>query len=142
WSQDVDDDRQYDRDSDYESSDGETVLSGFDEGIQHSDDRQTRLWLEVSMDLRGLVWDDSFLAISREARYLGEMRREAMEELIAVYFERRLLLARILSHESGTERDLLLIELDGLTAQLDALTGGWFSSELAQRGLSVPPLLD
>lgn len=80
-------------------------------------------------DLADLLWSTDQTAIDVRSRLMVQLRQEVLEETTRLYFERKRLLAEFAGHPSDDplldgERDLRVEEL---TAQLDALTGGWFS---------------
>jgi hypothetical protein len=122
----------------------ENLKTGAD-GIMYRDVAQNHLnedlrlrslyTVRVSFDLGGLVYDPAEPAIAREVRSRLSHREELLQRVTHLYFERRhrqLLLAAE-PHASWQARLERTLEIDRLTAQLDALTGGWFRQSLEQR---------
>ncbi len=80
-------------------------------------------------DVADLIWNPDQTAIDVRSRLMVQLRQDLLEEVTRLYFERRRLLAEFAGNPSedpllDEERSLRVEEL---TAQLDALTGGWFS---------------
>jgi hypothetical protein len=78
------------------------------------------------------------MAVAREAVRLTNLRDRVVDEVTRRYYERRRLmvenaLAPVYDDMERMRRDLRQQEL---TADLDALTGGWFSIELKKRGIT------
>ena len=79
-----------------------------------------------------MFWNSSQTAIDVRSRLMVQLRRNVLNEVTRVYFERKRLLAEFAAHPAEDpvllrERELRVQELG---AQLDALTGGWFSEQL------------
>lgn len=88
--------------------------------------------LRVDFRLSELVYSSDEMAIQREIRHRWRTRDEAVERVTDLYYERRRLQ---LEHELFPEDDpeLMLdrlLEIDALTARIDAMTGGWFTRQL------------
>lgn len=126
---------------------GETTESiNFDEEVQR--DRNTEFEIGAVWDLGNFLYNPEEVDISKEARELAELRDNILKEVTQFYFRRRHLQLELLTDQMAAaatpaatappERphldaaDLLRkqLELEELTAQLDALTGGWFSEQL------------
>lgn len=88
--------------------------------------------LRVSIDLGGLLYDRSEPVIAREIRSRLIHREELLQRVTILYFERlhRQLLTAAEPHLDWRARLARRVEIDTLTAQLDALTGGWYGSAL------------
>ncbi|MFU8807388.1 MAG: hypothetical protein ACNA8W_26500, partial [Bradymonadaceae bacterium] len=102
----------------------------------HDDLRLRSLYsLRATIDLGGLLYDRSEPAIAREVRSRLLHREELLRRVTQLYFERRhhqvleIVEADIDWHTRLERR----MQIDVLTAQLDALTGGWFDTELKGR---------
>lgn len=84
----------------------------------------------LTWDLANLVWDSAQTSIDVRSRLMVQLRQDILEEATRLYFERQRLRAEFDAAPTGDpilqkERSLRLEEL---TAQLDALTGGLYSS--------------
>ncbi len=83
-------------------------------------------------DLADLVWNPSQTSIDVRSRLMVQLRDDILDEITRTYFERRRLQVEMhllpSSNAGGkVERELRMQEL---TADLDALTGGYFSAQL------------
>ena len=81
-------------------------------------------------DLANLVWDSAQTSIDVRSRLMVQLRQDILEEVTRLYFERKRLLHEFQATPSvdpvlRQERSLRIAEL---TAQLDALTGGFFTA--------------
>jgi len=88
----------------------------------------------MSWDLGDLIWTSDQTSIDTRSRLMVQLRDDILDEITRTYFERRRLQIEAQlspSHElmEGLEQELRIQEL---TADLDALTGGYFSLQLAQ----------
>ena len=88
--------------------------------------------LELDWELSGLVYDPAEASIAREVRARRKARRKLLIQVAELYFERRQrqLLLILTARSQWRKRLDLYIDLRQLTAQLDALTGQWFSRQL------------
>lgn len=111
----------------------ETVVSSTTQGVTRftvgPERRALSLDFGFTWDLADLVWNPEQTSIDARSRLMVQLRQEILEEVTRLYFERRRLASEFAAHPSedpllGSERTLRVEEL---TAQLDALTGGWFS---------------
>lgn len=87
--------------------------------------------ITMSWDLGDLIWSTDQTSIDTRSRLMVQLRDDILDEITRVYFERRRLqIENQLSPPTGLkqklEKDLRIQEL---TADLDALTGGYFSSQ-------------
>ena len=94
--------------------------------------------VRATWDLNFLVFHPQEMAVAREAVRLTTLRDNVVDEVTRRYYERRRLmvenaLAPVYDDMERMRRDLRHQEL---TADLDALTGGWFTQELGKRGLA------
>lgn len=89
----------------------------------------------ASWDLGRLVFDPAELRAAREGARLAAERLDLESEVTRLYYQRRRLqMDWILDPpDDPAESARRRLELDELTAALDALTGGWFSREIARR---------
>jgi competence protein ComEA len=95
-----------------------------------------RMQFDAIWDLDEFVFDSDELAITRESVRLANLRDRVLDEATRRYFERRRLQVDL---ELSPPRDLLdrvrkELRVQELTADLDSLTGGWFSEKLEAAG--------
>ena len=98
-------------------------------------DRGGKWYAGARWDLRGLVFAEAEVDIARLSAQRAEDRMDLEGRIAQLYAERRqvqvdLLLDPPLDAVAGARRYLLLKHIG---AQLDALTGGWFTVEVARR---------
>ncbi len=94
-----------------------------------------RWYMSARWDLRGLVFDPRELDVEKLANQIAEDRID-LETLVGkLYFARRRLQVELLLSPPTNALDAapLYLDLREMTAQLDALTGGWFGTELRRR---------
>lgn len=94
------------------------------------EDESLSLDFGFTWDLTNLLWDPAQTSIDVRSRLMVQLRRDVLEEVTRLYFERRRLLAEFDAHPTD---DLVLqrersLRIEELTAQLDALTDGLYSS--------------
>ncbi|MBN1947610.1 MAG: hypothetical protein JW797_18225 [Bradymonadales bacterium] len=113
------------------------LLTRVDRDVRIEDDNEIRVRLQGDWDLRDLVFNPDLLRISRERSNLVELREEILTTVTSLYFERRRSqIQSILDPPSNAmERLRRELEIQQLTAGIDALTGGWFSQQLSQAGV-------
>ena len=94
---------------------------------------QTQLELRVGWDLTRLVYNRDSIAASRQIERIVNQREDLLTTVNKLFFARRQLqVDMLLEPANSIERAIKQqLRLDGLTADLDALTGGWFSKQLA-----------
>jgi competence ComEA-like helix-hairpin-helix protein len=97
-------------------------------------DDDHRVSLTARWDLDDLIFNTDELRVSSEAVRLVRLREGVLSQVTKLYFERRRLqierdLAPTGDVAAAVRREMRLHEL---TAQIDALTGGWFSEQLAR----------
>ncbi|MBU2541836.1 MAG: hypothetical protein KJ593_08055 [Candidatus Omnitrophica bacterium] len=87
--------------------------------------------VSLSWDFGDLIWNSDQTAIDTRSRLMVQLRQDILDEVNRLYFERRRLQITLL--KSPPEDELKKIEkelrIEELTADLDALTGGYFSRE-------------
>lgn len=126
----------YDRDQDtYISSIGSTTNPTFDRLIQ-TEDPSHGLGLSVDWDLGELIWNDDQTSIDVRSKLMVQLRDDIVDEVTRTYFERRRLQVELLTEPPADPRTRLdrELRLQELTAMLDGLTGGWFSTQLEVTG--------
>ncbi len=86
----------------------------------------------ATFHLSRLIYSGDEIAIQRELRQRWQMHDHLLSEVTELYFERRRL--QLLLHlQPPTELDERLdhyLRLQALSAQLDAITGGWFQQQV------------
>ena len=104
----------------------------------HRDDLRLRgvYSIRANFDLAGVVYTGDEMAIQREMRNRWRMRDNLLEEVTDLYFARRRpqLEAHLFAPDDPAEMLDIFVEIDALTAHIDALTGGWFSDQIQRRG--------
>ncbi len=91
-----------------------------------------RNWdVSLSWDLADIVWSDAETSIDTRARLMVELRNELLDEVTKLYFERLRLKAELAGDErlSSRKRAEKTLRLAELAAQLDGLTGDFFSRQ-------------
>jgi len=132
--------------SDRASRDEATLTDDFDESYVLTDVTERELSrrdvgdrhdirLRAQWDLRGTVWHRDILAVANASR---DHRDERMRVLLAVtdaYFLRRAaqIVLLLSPPDNAVDRAIREMELDAMTASLDAWTAGWFSAESGAR---------
>ena len=125
---------------DNDRDDGTTTRSQTGEAdvITQSQGDDMGLEFRATWDLNYLVFHPQEMAVAREAVRLTNLRDRVVDDVTRRFYERRRLmvenaLSPVYDDMERMRRDLRQQEL---TADLDALTGGWFSVELKKRGLA------
>jgi hypothetical protein len=104
--------------------------------ITKDDDVSYRTQVQGDWDLDRLVFNPQELAVAREGVRLANLRDRVLDETTRRYYERRRLQVDL---ELSPPRDLAdrirkELRVQELTADLDSLTGGWFSKKLESAG--------
>lgn len=88
--------------------------------------------VSLSWDLGELIWNNDQTSIDVRSRLMVELRDDILDEVTKLYFERIRIKMEVnnLSIEDSRKRAEKELKLHELTASLDALTGGYFSSRL------------
>ncbi len=102
----------------------------------HGPDESDSNWdVGLTWELGDLLYSSAQTSIDSRAKLLVELRESILSEVTRIYFERRKLqMELIFSPPEMTfqERLDLLLRLEELTAQLDALTDGFLSERLGE----------
>ena len=133
---DTDDDEDYARSKTVGISGGTAYVGPDDETWGWDTDNDWDYELRLRWNLQDYCFHNDSLKISSETEDQVEMRREILEDVTKLYFDRRRLQVEILL-QPGVPISLKVkraIQLDELTAAIDALTGGYFSDALAATG--------
>ena len=91
--------------------------------------------MDLTWDLADLIWNPYQKDIDVRSKLMVQLRDDILDQVTRLYFERRRLqIDMFMAPDAGQkmriEKELRLQEL---TASIDALTGGWFSREIAER---------
>lgn len=88
--------------------------------------------ISMSWDLSELIWNDAQASIDVRSRLMVELRNDILDEVTKLYFERQRVKLELenLPIEDRRRRLDKEIKLKELTANLDALTGGYFSKAM------------
>jgi hypothetical protein len=86
----------------------------------------------IEWNLQKVLYDDEITDLLSEQRRFASIRNDLIEQVHSVYFLRkRKILNLSLNPPINPEEKLIAdLEVEELTARLDSLTGGWFSSML------------
>ena len=90
--------------------------------------------VDLNWDLGDLIWNDDQTSIDTRSKLMVELREDILNEVTHLYFERRrlqtdLVLVPPASLPLQIEKELKLQEM---TADIDALTGGFLSQKLKE----------
>lgn len=90
--------------------------------------------LRLTFDLGKLAFSSRELAIARQVQDRHRAADDAVEEVTELYFARRQRqVEELLQRDDDLERALARrLEIESLTARIDALTGGWFSEQITE----------
>lgn len=93
------------------------------------------LGVSLTWDLGDLIWNGAQTIIDVRSRLMVQLRDDILDEVNKLYFERIRVKAELddLSIEERKKRFEKELRLRELTASIDALTGGFFSRELAKK---------
>lgn len=95
------------------------------------EDRSMTLNYGFTWDLADLVWNPDQTSIDTRSRLMVQLRGDILDEATRIYFERRRLQVEFALHPAGEPalRAEQQLRIEELAAQLDGLTGGWFSQQ-------------
>ena len=98
-------------------------------------DDHLRLELEVQWDLSKLIFNPDKLKASKEISNLVELREDILTTVNKLYFSRRRVQVEQILNPPQNLRHAVNVSLNikSLTADIDALTGGWFSRQIRRR---------
>ena len=99
-----------------------------------ADDAHLRLELEVTWDFSRMIFNPDKIKASKEISNIVELREEILTTVNKLYFARReLQVNQLLNATTDVKKALRAqLQIEGLGADLDALTGGWFSRQLVK----------
>jgi competence ComEA-like helix-hairpin-helix protein len=100
-------------------------------------DNSLRLEVQATWDLNEIIFDRDELGVWRETIRMANLRDRVVDEATRRFYERRRLQIDLKLSPSADLADRARKELrmQELTADLDAMTGGWFSERLIAAGL-------
>jgi competence protein ComEA len=106
--------------------------------ISKDNDQSGRLTIGATWDLNRLIFEPAEMAVARESVRIANLRDRVLDDVTRRYFERRRLQVDL---ELSPPKDLAdrvkkELRLQELTADIDALTGGWFSEKLKDTGMN------
>jgi len=104
--------------------------------VSQDNDQSGRLVIGAAWDLDRLIFEPQEMAVARESVRIANLRDRVLDEVTRRYFERRRLQVDL---ELSPPKDLAdrvkkELRLQELTADMDAVTGGWFSQKLIDSG--------
>ncbi|RKX96105.1 MAG: hypothetical protein DRP84_02110 [Spirochaetes bacterium] len=85
--------------------------------------------ISFEWELANLIWNPNQTTIDYREKYMIEMREDILHEVTKLYYERRKLKLELLSSSLDDHYEYLnrCLKIDELTAQIDALTGGYLT---------------
>lgn len=100
--------------------------------------------LSIEWDLADLVWNKDQTSIDYREKYMIETREQILNQLTALYFERKKIQMTLRLSPPQSELEILTLALraEELTANIDALTGGYFSEKIAAANRKNPSSTD
>jgi len=106
--------------------------------VSIDNDQSGRLTVGATWELDRLIFEPAEMAVARESVRIANLRDRVLDEVTRRYFERRRLQVDL---ELSPPKDLAdrvkkELRLQELTADIDAVTGGWFSEKLKDTGLN------
>ncbi len=95
--------------------------------------------LSLSWDMGDLIFSEQIRLIDSNVRLMVQLRDDILNEVTRLYYERRKLQIELILIPAQTPHDKLTttLRLEELTANIDALTGGYFSRQLKNRARTV-----
>lgn len=95
--------------------------------------KDTIQWgVSLTWDFGNLVWNSDQTSIDTRSRLMVQLRQDILDEVNRIYFERRRMQLALIKSPPEDEIQKMEKELriEELTADLDALTGGYFSRSI------------
>jgi hypothetical protein len=102
---------------------------------------QLQLEVLAEWDLSRLVFNRDGILAARQIERMVNQREDILTTVNKLYFARRQLQAELaLEDPASVQKGIQMqLRIEGLTADLDALTGGWFSGQLGARQPTEAP---
>jgi hypothetical protein len=98
--------------------------------------KRSNSWdLTFTWDLADMVWNSDQTLIDVRSKLMVQLRDDILDEVTSYYFERRRLQTELLCAPPAESRTKIRKELrlQELTANIDGMTGGYFSNEIESR---------
>ena len=97
-----------------------------------SQDHDTGADVSITWDLGELIWNDDQTSIDVRSKLMVQLRDDILDEVTRTYFERRRLQIALLTQPLADQKQAIdkELRLQELTAMIDGLTGGYFSTHL------------
>lgn len=104
--------------------------------IAQSTDLDHRFEFRITWALDKLIFNQSELRVYQQLKKLVELRVDVMKEVTKLFYERRRLQVDLIVRPPNTLLGQVrrMLRLQELAADLDALTGGYFSQRMRARG--------
>lgn len=104
--------------------------------VQGPDERDKSTDFDLTWDFGDLIFNSSQTSIDSREKLMVELRDEILAEVTRLYYERRRAELDFLVNPPTDPIDFVKAQMriDELTANLDALTGGYFSSQVEKLG--------
>ncbi|MBN1553089.1 helix-hairpin-helix domain-containing protein [bacterium] len=137
---DTDDDTDYSKSKSISLSGGTVTIGPDDETWGHDTDDDWDYELRLKWNLQDYIFHPDMLRVTSETEDQVELRQDILNEVTKLYFDRRRLQVEILL-EPGVDLQTKIsrmIRLEELTAALDGLTGGYFSSQILKNSAEKP----
>ena len=128
----------YSRSSGHVNSSSEGSNEGEGEGTTNQNEDEsgddTGWGFFFRWDLREFIYSQEQTKISKEARELSELRQDVLEQVNTYFFDRRRAQIEMIFSPPSDARSKIDVQLRiaRLTANIDALTGGFLSARLAK----------
>ena len=91
-----------------------------------------QLYAEARWKLNETIFNYQETAIMRENRYSAKERQKLLQVTTQLFFERKRALIRLKSFKKKSdERNLHILKIQQIEAELDALTGSWFTQNVS-----------
>jgi len=91
--------------------------------------------IRCSWDLGELIWNEDQTSIDTRSKLMVELRNDIIDEITRLYFERRRIQVELLQNppKDLTKHVDKELRAEELTANIDGMTGGYFSREIEGR---------
>lgn len=109
--------------------------TGTDTWIAGPDEEDTGWDITCTWELGELIWNPSQTSIDVRSKLMVQLRDDILDEATHLYFERRRLQIELLQNPPKDENEFIEkgLRLQELTADIDAMTGGYLSREIERR---------
>ena len=89
----------------------------------------------LKWDVGDLVFSDDQTNIDVRSRLMVQLRDDILDDVTRLYYERRRLQVEMFTSSPKSEKEKYdkLLRIEELTANIDALTGSWFSSQIEEK---------